>query len=118
MELAAAPLLLATASSAGGCFANVTVAGIVPAEPDFLFRLFGPDYTKSGHGLFSDVRACREVGRSALRLSRAQHLTQEVDVEQVARVSVLRMPVDAPMTVKLDCNHTLRQVRRRWCWRW
>lgn len=100
---------MATAAPGGSCFAAVTVAGIVPADPDLLFKVFS-DPARTGKGVFSDVKACKELGRSKLRLTGQQHLTDSVEVEQVARVNVLRMPVDAAMTVRLDCNHTQRQV--------
>ncbi|PRW56654.1 transcriptional family [Chlorella sorokiniana] len=101
--------LVASVAPGGSCFAAVTVAGIVPADPDLLFKVFS-DPARTGKGVFSDVKACKELGRSKLRLS-GQHLTDSVEVEQVARVNVLRMPVDAAMTVRLDCNHTQRQVK-------
>lgn len=34
------------------------------------------------------MQACKELGRSKLRLTGKQHLTDSVEVEQVARVNV------------------------------
>ena len=50
--------LVSTACSSGSCFAAVTVAGIVPADPDVLFRVFA-DPARAGRGVFTDVKVRR-----------------------------------------------------------
>lgn len=185
--------LVATAAPGGSCFAAVTVAGIVPADPDLLFkvsatagarlgacclgyaavavrhaRFQGPlslarqchesrsppalqvfsDPARAGKGVFSDVKvrwglrrlclllpgvmgcpagppvaqdpapaatqACKEVGRSKLRLTGQQgHLTDSVELEQVARVNVRRLPFLFPMHLTRVAGVKHRQPRSR-----
>lgn len=109
---AAAPAPLFSEATRGGrvWFSAVTVAGLVPGDPDELFSVFADPARAAGAGVFTNVRSCREVARGQPRLSHQRHVLQRVDVEQVARLQVLRLALDAPMTVRLDCNHTLRQV--------
>jgi hypothetical protein len=55
------------------------------------------------------LQSIKEVWRTLPRLH-DRNMVSELEVEQVARVHVLRLPVDARMRVRLDCNHTAKQV--------
>jgi len=102
--------LLATATSSPGHFASVTVVGVVPQDPENVFRIFS---RPGEHCVFSDVKSVKEVGRTRARpQGSSRHLVSEVEVEQVAAVNVLRVPINARMTVRLSCNHTTKQARR------
>lgn len=55
--------LVSTACSSGSCYAS-TVAGIVPADPDVLFKVFS-DPARAGKGVFTDVKVREMQGKGA-----------------------------------------------------
>lgn len=105
----AAPLLATVSGGGGAWWAEATVAGVVPAPPDAVYPILS-DPTRAGRDVFSDVRLARELRRTPQWEDASGALCQQVDVEQVARVWVLGLPVDAAMTVRLDCDHSAKQV--------